>query len=140
MKIHRQSQEECRRVQLLNERFPLSCPANLGSTPASHLLLPPSPALTFLSLSKASNNRADTANGISPRDASTLVPYGSLPLNTSIDSGDSKASEPTTISPFQQSWGSFGHSPDSAAFFCSQDGRDAADAELPGGNETISWQ
>lgn len=156
MKIHRQSQEDWsdRRLQLFTQRFALGCPTNLTPTPGSNLLQPQAPALTFPRPSKprTSNNNADnghssaTNNIITPSnssvlDPSTLAAYGNIiapnsHLNTGI--GDSKQSEPTTV--FRQSWGSFGHSPDPAPFYCNPEGKDVVGAEIRGVKEPIPWQ
>ncbi|XP_039997447.1 uncharacterized protein LOC120797663 isoform X2 [Xiphias gladius] len=139
MKIHRQPQEDWtdRRLQhqLLTQRLALSCSANLMPTTGSNLLPSQAPALAFsssgLAGTSSSNSNADnilnsvTNSSISPsnasvQDPSTAVTYGNAAADShviiNIDASDSNQREPTTVLPFHQSWGSFGHGPNSAAF------------------------
>lgn len=165
MKIHRQPQEDWtdRRLQhqLLTQRLALSRPANLMPTPHSNLLPPQTPALTFPSsgLPGTSNNNSNTdnvlnsvtsSNAIAPGNSSVLDPstpvtYSNISAPNShvipsIAAGDSNQREPTTVLPFDQSWGSFGHSPNPAAFYCNPEGKEAVGAETGGRKEPINWQ
>ncbi|XP_042368487.1 uncharacterized protein LOC121962317 [Plectropomus leopardus] len=159
MKIHRQPQEDWadRRLQhqLLTQRLALSRPTNLIPTPGSNLL--PPQALTFPSsgLAGTSNTNADNiltsvtnSNTITPSNASVLdtnavVTYSNISASdshviTNIDGGDSNQRAPTTVLPFHQSWGSFGHAPDPAAFYCNTEGKEGAGTVAV--KETINWQ
>lgn len=165
MKIHRQPQEDWsdRRLQhqLLTQRLALSHATNLMSNPGSNLLPPQSPALTFPSSglpgTSNSNSSADnvlstvtSSNAITPSNSSVLDPstpvtYSNISapnshVMPSIDAGDSNQREPTTVLPFHQSWGSFGLSPNSSAFYCNPEGKEAAGAEPVGVKEAINWQ
>ncbi|XP_053199049.1 uncharacterized protein si:dkey-19b23.10 [Scomber japonicus] len=165
MKIHRQPQEDWtdRRLQhqLLTQRLALGHATNLMPTPGSNLLPPQSPAMTFPSSglpgTSNSNSNADnvlstvtSSNAITPSNSSVLDPSTAVIYSNigapnshvmpSIDAGDSNHREPTTVLPFHQSWGSFGHSPDPAAFYCNPEGKEAAGAEPGGVKEPINWQ
>ncbi len=164
MKIHRQPQEDWtdRRLQhqLLNQRLALSHPTNLMPTSGSNLLPPQAPARAFPSSgppgTQNNNRNADSVlssvtsnNTIAPSnanvlDASTVLTYSNIPASnshviTNVDGGDSNEREPTTVLPFHQSWGSFGHGHDPAAFYCNADGNDVG-AETVEVKETINWQ
>ncbi|XP_067435784.1 uncharacterized protein [Thunnus thynnus] len=165
MKIHRQPQEDWtdRRLQhqLLTQRLALSHTANLMPTPGSNLLPSQTPALTFPSsgLPGTSNNNSNTdsvlnsvtsSNAIAPSNSSVLDPstpvtYSNISVPNShvipsIDVSDSNQRESNTVLPFHQSWGSFGHSPDPAAFYCNQEGKDTVGAQTGGVKEPINWQ
>lgn len=165
MKIHRQPQEDWtdRRLQhqLLTQRLALSHTANLMPTPGSNLLPSQTPALTFPSsgLPGTSNNNSNTdsvlnsvtsSNAIAPSNSSVLDPstpvtYSNISAPNShvipsIDVSDSNQRESNTVLPFHQSWGSFGHSPDPAAFYCNQEGKDTVGAQTGGVKEPINWQ
>ncbi|TDG99848.1 hypothetical protein EPR50_G00198160 [Perca flavescens] len=165
MKIHRQPQEDWtdKRLQhqLLTQRLALSCPTNLMPSPGSSLLPPQAAALTFPSSGLAgmssNNTNADNvlnavtnSNGITRSNASVLDPsamvtYSNIAASnshgiTNIDGGDLNQREPTTVLPFHQSWGSFGHGPDPAIFYCNTEGKDNVGAGTVGGKEPINWQ
>ncbi|XP_022066253.2 uncharacterized protein LOC110962559 [Acanthochromis polyacanthus] len=163
MKIHRQPQEDWadRRLQqqLLTQRLALSCPTSLMQTPASNLLPPPAaPALTFSpsglpgtsnNNSNADHNSVTSSNPITPTgasvlDPSTAVTYNSIaPPNShviaNIDGSDANQTEPTSVLPFHQSWGSFGHPPNQAMFYCSAAAKEDVGAGTVAGKETIDW-
>ncbi|XP_049425209.1 uncharacterized protein si:dkey-19b23.10 isoform X1 [Epinephelus fuscoguttatus] len=162
MKIHRQPQEDWtdRRLQhqLLTQRLALSRSTTLMPTPGSNLLAPQAAALTFPSSALAgtsSNTSADnvlnsvtSSNAVTPSNASALDPSATITYSniaasnshviTNIDGGGSNQRAPTTVLPFHQSWGSFGHSSDPATFYCSTEGKDGAGTA--GGKEPINWQ
>ncbi|XP_073331231.1 uncharacterized protein [Pagrus major] len=160
MKIHRQPQEDWsdRRLQqqFLTQRLTLSRPTNLMPNPGSALLQPQAPARTFSSpglpvtQSNADNvlNSVTNSNGIPPSNASvldpsTVVTYSNIAVSnshviTNNNGGDSNQREPTTVLPFHQSWGSFGH--DSATFYCNTEGKDDVGAGTVGGKEPVNWQ
>ncbi|XP_040886848.1 uncharacterized protein LOC121176828 [Toxotes jaculatrix] len=165
MKIHRQPQEDWtdRRLQqhILTQRLALSRTTNLMPTSGSNLLPPQPPALTFscsgLAGTLSSNSNSDSilnsvtnSNTITPSNASVLDPstavtYSSTaasnsPVITNIDASDSNQREPTTLLPFHPPWGSFGHSPNPTAFFCSTEGKEHIGAGTVGGKEPINWQ
>ncbi|KAA8578990.1 hypothetical protein FQN60_009212 [Etheostoma spectabile] len=165
MKIHRQPQEDWtdKRLQhqLLTQRLALSRPTNLMPSPGSSLLPPQAAALTFPSSGLAgmssNNTNADNvlnsvtiSNGItctsaSVLDPSAMVTYSNIAASnshviTNTDGGDLNQREPTTVSPFHQSWGSFGHGPNPAIFYCSTEGKDDVGAGTVGGKEPINWQ
>lgn len=165
MKIHRQPQEDWtdRRLQhqLLTQRLALSRPTNLMPTPVSNLLPPQAPARTFSScglpgtpcsnsnadnvLSSVTNSNAITPSNASVLEPSTVVTYSNVASSdshviTNIDGTDSNQREPTTVLPFHQSWGSFGHGPDHTTFYCNTDGKDGVGAGTVGGKEPINWQ
>lgn len=151
MKIHRQPQEDWaeRRVQhqLLTQRL------------GSNLVPSQAPARTFSSsclLGTTSNNsNADkvlnaltNSNAIGPNNVlnhSSLVTCSNNAVSnshvlTDIDGGDSHPREPTTVLPFHQTWGPFGHGPDQSAFFCSTERKDNIGAGAVGAKEPINWQ
>lgn len=153
MKIHRQPQEDWtdRRLQhqLLTQRL------------GSNRVPPQAQARTFSSscvLGTSSNssnadkvlNSLTNSNTIAPNNASVLDPRTLVTCSnnaasnshviTDIDGGDSNQREPTTVLPFHQSWGSFGHGPDPAAFFCNTEGKDNVGAGTVGAKEPINWQ
>ncbi|XP_071333852.1 transcriptional-regulating factor 1-like isoform X2 [Trachinotus anak] len=164
MKIHRQPQEDWtdRRLQhhLITQRLALSRSTNLMPTSGSNLLQPQAPALTFPSsglagtpsssnadsiLNSVTNGNAITPSNASVLDPSTAVTYGNVAASnshviTNISTSDSNQREPTTILPFHQSWGSFGHGPNPAAFYCSTEGKEDIGAGTVGGKEPINWQ
>ncbi|XP_042079067.1 uncharacterized protein LOC102311270 isoform X1 [Haplochromis burtoni] len=164
MKIHRQPQEDWtdRRLQhqLLTQRLALSRPTNLMPTPASNLLPAQAPAPAFTSSDFAgtssnsivdsvhnsvTNNNPGVPSNANVLDPSTVVSYSSIaPPDShgiaSIDGRDSNQSEPTTVLPFHQSWGSFGHPPDQSAFYCNTGGKEDVGAETVGGKQTTNWQ
>ncbi|XP_056224345.1 uncharacterized protein LOC130164010 isoform X1 [Seriola aureovittata] len=162
MKIHRQPQEDWtdRRLQhqLLTQRLALSRTANLMSTSGSNLLPTQAPALTFPSsgltgtssnadniLNSVTNSNAITPSNANVLDPSTAVTYGNIAASnshviTNIGTSDSNQREPTTILPFHQSWGSFGHGPNTAAFYCNSDGKEDVGTGSVGGKEQINWQ
>ncbi|XP_041821635.1 uncharacterized protein LOC121626945 isoform X2 [Chelmon rostratus] len=165
MKIHRQPQEDWtdRRLQhqLLTQRLALSRPTNLMPTPGSNLLPLQAPARTFSSSGlpgmPSNNSNADNvvnsvtnSNTIAPSNASvldpsTMVTYSNIAASnshviTNIDGGGSNQREPTSILPFHQSWGSFGHGPDPATFYCNTDGKEDVGAGTVGGKEPLNWQ
>lgn len=149
MKIHRQPQEDWTdrqlQHQLLTQRLALTRPASLMPSQSSNLLSPQAPGLTFApsglagtpsSSSSADNDLSSAASSsaVTPRnvlDSGVASAYSSITASnshaiTSINAGDSN--QPTPVLPFHQSWGSFGHSPDPAVFFCNTDGKDHAGA------------
>lgn len=152
MKIHRQPQEDWNdkrlQHQLLTQRLALSRPNNLMPTPGNSLLPPQAAALTFPSSSSNADNvlnSATNSNAITPSvlDPSALVTYSNIAASnshviTTIDGADSNQREPTTVLPFHQSWGSFGHGPDPVTFYCNPEGKDGAGTV--GGKEPINWQ
>ncbi|XP_008288110.1 uncharacterized protein LOC103363227 [Stegastes partitus] len=166
MKIHRQPQEDWvdRRLQqqLLTQRMALSCPTNLMPTTASNLLPPQAaPALTFSpsgltggssssSSSHADHNSVTNSNPITPTSASVLDPstavtYSNIaPPNshviTNVDGSDSNQTEPSSVLPFHQSWGSFGHLPDQATFYCNPAVKEEVGSGTVAGKEPIDWQ
>ncbi|KAM9335588.1 zinc finger protein 541-like [Symphorus nematophorus] len=164
MKIHRQPQEDWtdRRLQhqLLSQRLALSRPTNLMPSPGTNLLPPQAPARTFSSSGLPSNNsNADSvlntvtnSNAITPSNASvldpsTVVTYNNIAASnshviTNIDGVDSNQREPTTVLPFHQSWGSFGHdpAPSQATFYCNAEGKDDVGGGTVGGGEPVTWQ
>lgn len=164
MKIHRQPQEDWtdRRLQhqLLTQRLALSRPTNLMPTPASNLLPAQAPAPAFSSSDFAgtssnsivdsvhnsvTNNNPGVPSNANVLDSSTVVSYSSIaPPDShgiaSIDGSDSNQREPTTVLPFHQSWGSFGHPPDQSAFYCNTGGKEDVGAETLGGKQTTNWQ
>ncbi|XP_076581255.1 uncharacterized protein LOC143317159 [Chaetodon auriga] len=165
MKIHRQPQEDWtdRRLQhqLLTQRLALSRPTNLMPSTGSNLLPLQAPARTFSSSGlpgmPSNNSKADSvlnsvtnSNTIAPSntsvlDPSTVVTYSNISASnshviTNIDGGGSNQREPTTILPFHQSWGSFGHGPDPVTYYCNTDGKDDVGAGTVGGKEPINWQ
>ncbi|XP_070849907.1 uncharacterized protein [Chaetodon trifascialis] len=165
MKIHRQPQEDWtdRRLQhqLLTQRLALSRPTNLMPSTGSNLLQLQAPARTFSSSglpgmpsnnSKVDNvlNSVTNSNTISPSNAtvldpSTVVTYSNISASnshviTNIDGAGLNQREPTTILPFHQSWGSFGHGPDPVTYYCNTDGKDDVGAGTVGGKEPINWQ
>ncbi|KAK2862806.1 hypothetical protein Q5P01_002339 [Channa striata] len=166
MKIHRQPQDDWgdRRLhhQLFTQRMGLGHSNNLMATAGSNLLSPQAPALGFspsgLAGTPNNNSNADNdlnsvtnSNAVTPRNASVLdssaaVTYSSnmaasnSHVITSINAGDSTQREPATVIPFHQSWGSFGHSPDPAALYCSTDGKEQVGAGALGRKEPFNWQ
>ncbi|XP_068569611.1 uncharacterized protein [Cebidichthys violaceus] len=159
MKIHRQPQEDWtdRRLQqqLLTQRLALSRPTNLMPSPGNNLLPPQAAALTFPSSGHNTNgdnvhNLVTNSNAITPSngrvlDPSAAVTYGNIAASnsrviTNIDGGDSNQTEPTTVLPLHQSWGSYGHGPDPTVFYCNTEGKDSVGAGTVGGKEAINWQ
>ncbi|KAM3591201.1 uncharacterized protein V6R79_024574 [Siganus canaliculatus] len=163
MKIHRQPQEDWsdRRLQhqLLAQRLALSHSTNLMATPGGDLLQSQAPARTFssCSLSGTANNNSNgegplnsLTNGIVPANASVLDPSTVVTYNnmaapsshviTNADGGESNPRGPFTVSPFHQSWGSFGRGSDHAAFYCSTEGKEDVGAGTAGGEEPVTWQ
>nr|XP_033465631.1 uncharacterized protein LOC117246059 isoform X2 [Epinephelus lanceolatus] len=162
MKIHRQPQEDWtdRRLQhqILTQRLALSRSTTLMPTPGGNLLAPQAAALTFPSSALAgtsSNTNADnvlnsvtSSNAVTPSNASALDPSATITYSniaasnshviTNIDGGGSNQRASTTVLPFHQSWGSFGHSSDPATFYCNTEGKDGAGTV--GGKEPINWQ
>lgn len=161
MKIHRQPQEDWtdRRLQqqILTQRLALTRPSNL--MPSSNLLPPQAPALTFpssgLAGTSSSNKNANnvigpitSGNNISPSDASVLdhstaVTYSSINsadshVITSIGCADPSQRESGTVLPFQQTWGSYGHTPDTPSFYCNIEVKE--EAQTGGVKEPIKWQ
>lgn len=138
MKIHRQPQEDWtdRRLQhhLLTQRL------------GSNLLPPQVPAQTFSSSSlPGTTSNSSIADHVlnSLTNSNTMAPNNASPLDpsiTDIDGKDSNQREPTTILPFHQSWGSFGHGPESGAFFCNTEGKDNVGTGTVGAKEPINWQ
>ncbi|XP_030578608.1 uncharacterized protein LOC115775196 isoform X2 [Archocentrus centrarchus] len=164
MKIHRQPQEDWtdRRLQhqLLTQRLALSRPTNLMPTPASNLLPAQAPGPAFSSSDFAgtsSNSIADSVrnsvtsgnSGVPSNanvlDPSTVASYSNIaPPDThgiaSINGNDSNQRESTTVLPFHQSWGSFGHPPEPSAFYCNTEGKEDVGAGTVGGKQTANWQ
>ncbi|XP_031141003.1 uncharacterized protein si:dkey-19b23.10 isoform X1 [Sander lucioperca] len=165
MKIHRQPQEDWtdKRLQhqLLTQRLALNRPTNLMPSPGSSLLPPQAAALTFPSsglagmssnntnadnvLNSVTNSNGITRSNSSVLDPSAMVTYSNIAASnshviTNIDGGDLNQREPTTVLPFHQSWGSFGHGPDHAIFYCNSEGKDNVGAGTVGGKEPINWQ
>ncbi|KAL7374421.1 hypothetical protein ABVT39_000308 [Epinephelus coioides] len=162
MKIHRQPQEDWtdRRLQhqLLTQRLALSRSTTLMPTSGGNLLAPQAAALTFPSSALAgtsSNTNADnvlnsvtSSNAVTPSNASALDPSATITYSniaasnshviTNIDGGGSNQRASTTVLPFHQSWGSFGHTSDPATFYCNTEGKDGAGTV--GGKEPINWQ
>lgn len=164
MKIHRQPQEDWTerqmQHQLITHRLALSHATNLTANPGGNLLSQQPPALNFsasgLAGAPSNNSNADNdpnsvthSNAMTPRnvgvlDPSTAVTYSNITgsnshVITHINAGDSSQRETTTVLPYQ-SWASFGHSPDPAAFYCSTDGKEHVGAGSAGGKEPINWQ
>ncbi|KAI3376514.1 hypothetical protein L3Q82_016963 [Scortum barcoo] len=167
MKIHRQPQEDwTERKGGCSTSFSPStwlsvAPPNLMPTPVSSLLPPQVPARTFSScglpgtpssganadsvLSSVTSSNVVSHSNASVLEASAVVTYSNVAsLNshaiTNVDGTDPNQREPTTVLPFHQSWGSFGHDPDPATFYCSTEGKDGAGAGTVGGKEPINWQ
>ncbi|TKS92770.1 Zinc finger protein 541 [Collichthys lucidus] len=164
MKIHRQPQEDWtdRRLQhqLLAQRLALSRTTNIIPTVGGALLPPQVPARSFsssgLPATPSNNSNADSvlnsvtsSNALAPSntsvlDPSTVVAYSNIAASnshviTNIDGGDSNQREPTTVLPFHQTWGSFGHSPDPVTFYCTTEGKDDVAAGAVGGKDSINW-
>lgn len=164
MKIHRQPQEDWtdRRLQhqLLAQRLALSRTTNIIPTVGGALLPPQVPARSFsssgLPATPSNNSNADSvlnsvtsSNALAPSntsvlDPSTVVAYSNIAVSnshviTNIDGGDSNQREPTTVLPFHQTWGSFGHGPDPVTFYCTTEGKDDVAAGAVGGKESINW-
>ncbi|XP_035480071.2 uncharacterized protein LOC118300098 isoform X2 [Scophthalmus maximus] len=165
MKIHRQPQEDWadRRLQhqLLTQRLALSRSANLMPTSGSNLLPPQAPALTFSSSGVAGTssdnsnagkilNSITSGNTITPSNGSVLDPSTAVRYNNitasnahviaNIDASDSNQREPATVLSFQQSWGSFGHGPSTAAFYCNTEGKEDVGTGTVGVKEPINWR
>ncbi|AWP00909.1 putative transcriptional-regulating factor 1-like [Scophthalmus maximus] len=165
MKIHRQPQEDWadRRLQhqLLTQRLALSRAANLMPTSGSNLLPPQAPALTFSSSGVAGTssdnsnagkilNSITSGNTITPSNGSVLDPSTAVRYNNitasnahviaNIDASDSNQREPATVLSFQQSWGSFGHGPSTAAFYCNTEGKEDVGTGTVGVKEPINWR
>ncbi|XP_044040661.1 uncharacterized protein LOC122870499 isoform X2 [Siniperca chuatsi] len=157
MKIHRQPQEDWtdRRLQhqLLTQRLALSHPTNLMPIPGSNLLPPQTFSSSGLAGTPSNNSNADnvlssvanTPSNASVLHPTTVVTYSNIAASnshviTNIDGGDSNQREPTTVLPFHQSWGSFGHGPDPITFYCNTEGKDDVGAGTVGGKEPINWQ
>ncbi|KAG8006234.1 hypothetical protein GBF38_005453, partial [Nibea albiflora] len=164
MKIHRQPQEDWtdRRLQhqLLAQRLALSRTTNIIPTVGATLLPPQAPSRSFsssgLPATASNNSNADSvlnsvtsSNALAPSstsvlDPSTVVAYSNIAVSnshviTNIDGGDSNQREATTVLPFHQSWGSFGHGPDPVTFYCTTEGKDDVAAGAVGAKESINW-
>ncbi|KAG7243287.1 hypothetical protein INR49_011740 [Caranx melampygus] len=154
MKIHRQPQEDWsdRRLQhqLITQRLALGRTSNLMPTSSTNLLPTQAPVLTFPSsgLAGTSSNvdnvftSITNSNTITP---STAVTYGNVTasnshLITNIGTSDSNQREPAPILPFHQSWGSFGHGPNPAAFYCNTEGKEDIGTGTVGGKDPVNWQ
>ncbi|XP_028998729.1 transcriptional-regulating factor 1-like [Betta splendens] len=154
MKIHRQPQEDWTdrqlQHQLLTQRLALSHSTSL--IPTSNLLSSQPAALTFdpSGLPGALSNKTNAETDLNSvansnvADPSPAVTYSSMASSDShetihIGAGDSNQREPTIVLPFPQSWGSFGHIPDPAAFYCSADGKEHVEAGAAGRKEPPHW-
>lgn len=162
MKIHRQPQDDWteRRLQhqLLTQRLALSHSTNLMSNPGNNLPPTQAPALTFSSscLAASSKSNADNlhnsvtnSNPIASSNASILdaVTYSNNVPPTShettinsVDGDNSNQRESSTVLPFHQSWGSFGHRSDLTTLYCIPDGKEYLGTGTVEGKELISWQ
>ncbi|KAM9425310.1 uncharacterized protein KZ484_008812 isoform 2-T2 [Pholidichthys leucotaenia] len=152
MKIHRQPQEDWadRRLQhqLLSQNLALNRLTNLMPAPARNRLPVQVPAafssdFTATSSSSSSGDNVHhlaASSNVSVPDPSTPVSYGSVTLPNSHDCSDSNQREPSTVLPFHQSWGSFGHSPDPSTFYCSPERKEDVGGGTVGEKQTIKWQ
>lgn len=154
MKIHRQPQEDWsdRRLQhqLITQRLALSRTASLMPTSGTNMLPTQAPVLTFPSSGLAGTSSSvdnvftsvTNSNTITP---STAVTYGNVTASNShlisnIGTSDSNQRESAPILPFHQSWGSFGHGPNPAAFYCNTEGKEDMGTGTVGGKEPVNWQ
>ncbi|KAM6960383.1 uncharacterized protein LKV04_021949 [Tautogolabrus adspersus] len=159
MKIHRQPQEDWtdRRLQqqILTQRLILSSPNNFVPTAGSALLQPQPPCLTVASSGPTGTsnniNKADNVlNYISNRNASvsdqsTVVTYSNISdanshVINNIHGGDSNQEESTSVLPFHQSWGSFGHGTSQAPFYYNTEGKEDVGDGTVEGKEGMNWQ
>lgn len=163
MKIHRQPQEDWSdrqlQQQILSQRLALGHPNNLIPTLSSDLLQSQAPALTFdpSGLSGASNNSNNAENVLRSSvnsstvtlshagilNPSTIVTYTNISASNShvianTDVSDSNQRQPTSVLPFHQSWSSYGHGANPAAFYYNPEGRD--DVEAVEGKQPVTWQ
>lgn len=140
MKIHRQPPDDWANRRLQQQLLSQRSGANLHPAQVPFRSVP-SPCLP------GRTRNADIvlnllAEGSAPSIASVLDPGAMVTCSNNVAlsvSAEAAQREPSASrGPFYQSWGSFGA--ESAAFYCSAEGKDDGGAGALGGKEPIRWQ
>lgn len=141
MKIHRQPQDDWADRRLQHQLVTQRSGGNLHPTQVPLQSIPSSclPGRTHnadIVLNLLTDGNAPSSTSV--LDPSAMVTCSNNVASSSHVSTDTTQRELATRVPFYQSWGSFG--PESAAFYCSTEGKDDLGAGALGAKEPIKWQ